>query len=337
MNFLFRRVYRLRIGKQGSANGRIIEDLGDGRPALRLTFEITKTTSAAPNTSEIKVYNLAPQTRALLEKPDTVCELYAGYGEAAGLVLMHSGNVTFGFSQREGADWVTTFQLADGYVALRDTMLSMALKQGGKASDAIKQIASRLSLPLDMGSEVLDRTWKHGLSFQGLAKNALLQVTRATGLEHSVQNGILQVINTGGTTAKQAAFISSSTGLVGYPERLRQGSQMAASVVDQETPSTAKDVKYLVGQRLRFNGWRIKSLLMPSLNAGDPLVLQSATVKGTFRVETVRHRGDSQGSDWISHIDLLAPNDYSVRQAQQSLTAAKRAVSVARAQKKGAQ
>lgn len=327
---LFDRVYELRVGKNNSASAIVIESPQEGS-GLRIVFEIQKTTSDNPNTSEIRVYNLAAATRSLLEEPGVVVQLYAGYRQAGGLVLLHSGDVVFAYTRRVGPEVETVLQLADGHSALRDTMLTVALRQGGKAKDAIKSIAKQFGMPLSMSDDVLDRAWKHGFSYSGLAKTGLRQISRATGIEWSVQNGTLQVINVGGVTSKEAIVIGSDSGMISSPERLREGSQVAAAVVDQDSPSKAKDVKYLTGLRLRFNGWRVKTLLRPSLNPGDPVSLISEAVQGTFRVDNIRHTGDTHGGVWQSTLDLLSPDNWAVSQAASTQKASRQAVSQARA------
>ena len=327
----FDRAYSLSVGQNGAAGGKLITS-HDTPPELRVVFEVVKTTSDNPNQSKISVYNLNPTTRAMLEKPDIVVNMAAGYKKNGGAQLMYSGNVIFGYSRREGPEIVTELQLADGHTALRDTMLTMAIRSGGKAKDAVKQIARAFDMPLHMASDTVDRAWQHGYSYSGLAKTALRQICLATGLEWSVQNGVLQVINAGGNTGRLAISISPDTGLIRSPERLREGSQVAAAVVDQDTPSSAKDVKYLTGMRLRFNGWRITTVLLPMVNPGDLLALTSEAISGTFRVDNIRHQGDSHGNEWVSHIELLSPDDWNVRQAAATLKASKQAVANARAQ-----
>ena len=75
MSNRFLRNYRLQIGKKGETKGVSIVQ------PIRMSFDIEKTTESNPNESTIKIYNLSPATRALIEKPDMRCVLYAGYEE----------------------------------------------------------------------------------------------------------------------------------------------------------------------------------------------------------------------------------------------------------------
>lgn len=54
------------------------------------------------------------------------------------------------------------------------------------------------------------------------------------------------------------------------------------------------------------DGWRVKSLLLPSVVPGDRIKLESMGLDDWFRVDAIRHTGDWGGSgDWISEIDLV--------------------------------
>lgn len=320
----FGRVYRLVVGKAGGT-GLDIE-------ALRITFDISKSATSTPNTSKVTVYNVNPQHRAMLELPDTKLILYAGYVDDGGAVLMHSGDVVYSYTKREGSTFATELQLGDGHVALRDTMVTVSIPPGQSATSGIRTIAQELGASIYMGKNVLDREFANGYSYYGPARTALTQLCAATGLEWSVQNGVLQVINRGGTTFRQALSITSDSGLIQSPERLREGARESAVVVDQASAQKLLQRKTLIGQRLRYNGWKISSLLCPSLNPGDSLSLNPLDKKIThvYRVQKLSHRGDSQEGEWKTEMDLLDPNDYAVATEQRSQKVAKAAAAAAK-------
>ncbi|MGI4852288.1 MAG: hypothetical protein ACRYGR_10160, partial [Janthinobacterium lividum] len=291
---------------------------------------ITKTATRSPNNSKITVYNLAPATRALFEKPDSKCEFYAGYAQDAGPVLMHSGNIVFAYTRREGPSFATEIQLSDGHVEARDGMVSIQIPVNGLSTNALTQIASQMGLSLYMDKGILSRTWAHGFSFYGPGRIALTKICSATGLEWSIQNGFLQIINRGGVTQRKGFVLKSTTGMILSPERLREGSRESATIVGSTNDQKLLANKVLIGQRLQFNGWRVRSLLLPSPGPGDSIVLDSLDVQGQFRIQKVIHRGDSYGGNWESEFDLLKPNDYAVAVAQYDQKVAHRAAAAAK-------
>ncbi|MFU1927601.1 phage protein [Bordetella hinzii] len=290
----FDRVYRLVVGKSGAKGIEIV------RP-IRITFDIAKDAEEEPNDYTIRIYNLAPATRKALEEPGLRCVLYAGYAEEQGPLLMAAGSVVFAYTKYELPDVVTELTVRDGHVELRDTAVSIGLGPGAQASTIIRDIARQMGLPLVMADDVPDRRWHQGFSFYGAARTALHKVTQGTGLEWSIQNQQLQVVQRRGTTRRQAVVLAADTGLIGYPERTREAAREKARVRDQKT---GDDVNLVSAQQQR-DGWRVTSLLLPTINPGDLVKLESRTVEAFLRVDALRHTGDSEGGDWMTELELV--------------------------------
>lgn len=293
----FDRVYRLLVGKPNQ------KGLEIGQP-MRVTFEVSKDAQEEPNDHKIRIYNLAADTRRALEEPGLRCVLYAGYAEEGGPLLMASGSVVYAYTWYELPDVVTELAVKDGYTEVRDTAVSIGLGPGAQASAIIRDVARQMGLPLVVADDVPDRRWQQGFSFYGAARTALHKVTQGTGLEWSIQNQQLQVVRRRGTTRRKAVVLAADTGLIGYPERTREAAREKARVRDSQTND---DVR-LVSARQQLDGWRVTSLLLPTINPGDLVKLESRTVQAFQRVEAVRHYGDSAGGDWQSELQLVDPH-----------------------------
>jgi len=290
----FDRVYRLLVGKPNQKGIEVMQP-------IRITFDISKDAEEEPNDHTIRIYNLAADTRRALEEPGLRCVLYAGYAEEGGPLLMASGSVVFAYTKFEQPDVVTELIVKDGYTEVRDTAISIGLGPGAQASSIIREIARQMGLPLVMADDVPDRRWQQGFSFYGAARTALHKVTQGTGLEWSIQNQQLQVVQRGGTTRRQAVVLAADTGLLGYPERTREAAREKAKVKDERT---GDDVN-LVSARQQRDGWRVNSLLLPMINPGDLVKLESRTVEEFLRVDALRHTGDSAGGDWQTELQLV--------------------------------
>ncbi|MBB1593528.1 hypothetical protein [Achromobacter sp. UMC46] len=290
----FNRVYRLLVGKGGAKGLEIV-------PPIRLVFEVTKDVNEEPNDHKIRLYNLAPATRKALEEPGLRCVLYAGYAEEGGPILMASGSIVFAYSKFDQPDVVTELIVKDGYTEVRDTAVSIGLGQGALASSIIRDIARQMGLSLMMADDVPDRTWVNGFSFYGAARTALHKVTQGTGLEWSIQNQQLQVLQRGGTTRRQAVVLAVDTGLLGHPERVREAAQEKA----KPKGKPANDAANPVSAHQERDGWSVKSLLLPMINPGDLVKLESRTVEAFQRVEKVQHKGDSETGDWLTELNLV--------------------------------
>ncbi len=291
----FDRTYRLLVAKKGAKQG--IEVV---RP-IRLTFDIEKDASEQPNPYKIAVYNLKPDTRKSIEQPDMRCVLYAGYEQEDGALLMAAGAITFAYTQFDGTDVVTQLEVMDGYVEIRDTAVSLGYGAGASAKLIIRDLARQMGLPLMMADDVPERTWAGGFSFYGPARAALHKITQGTGLEWSIQNETLQVVAKRGTTTRQAVVLAADSGLIGYLERQREGAREKAKVKDETSGKRAN----LVSADQQRDGWKARSLLLPQLNPGDLVKLESRSVQGFFRADKVKHNGDSEGGDWITELDLV--------------------------------
>lgn len=290
----FDRVYRLLVGKPNQKGVEIVQP-------MRITFDIAKDAAEEPNEHVIRVYNLAETTRRALEEPGLMCVLYAGYAEEGGPLLMAAGSVVFAYTKFEQPDVVTELIVKDGYAEVRDTAVSIGLGPGAQASSIIRDIAREMGLPLIMAEDVPDRRWQQGFSFYGAARTALHKVTQGTGLEWSIQNQQLQVVARKGTTRRQAVVLAADTGLLGYPERTREAAREKAKVKDK---TTGDDVN-IVSARQQRDGWRVTSLLLPTLNPGDLVKLESRTVEAFLRIEALRSTGDSAGGDWQTELELV--------------------------------
>ncbi|MGE8565245.1 MAG: phage protein [Achromobacter sp.] len=290
----FDRVYRLLVGKVGTKGLEVV-------PPIRVTFDISKDASEEPNDHTIRIYNLAADTRKALEEPDLRCVLYAGYAEEGGPLLIASGTLVFAYTRFEQPDIVTELIVKDGFIEIRDTAVSIGLGPGAQASSIIRDIARQMGLPLVMADELPDRRWQQGFSFYGAARTALHKVAQGAGLEWSIQNQQLQVVRRRGTTRRQAVVLAADTGLLGYPERTREAAREKARVKDKRT---GDDVNLVSAQQQR-DGWRVTSLLLPTINPGDLVKLESRSVESFLRVEAVRHTGDSEGGDWQSELELV--------------------------------
>ena len=310
----FDRVYRLLVGKDGGQGLEIV-------PPIRLTFDIAKTAAEEPNDAKITLYNLAAQTRRTLEEPGLRCVLYAGYAEEGGPLLMASGSIVYAYTRYNQPDVVTELTVKDGYIEVRDTAVSIGLGPGARASDIIRDIARQMGLPLLMADDAPDRRWEQGFSFYGAARTALHKVTQGTGLEWSIQNQQLQVVQRLGTTRRQAVVLAVDTGLLGQPERTRAAASEKAKAKapgqagGAAAAAAAKAAKPASGQQQR-DGWKVKSLLLSTISPGDLVKLESRSVAAFQRAETVRHTGDSEGGDWQTELTLVDPHPASIKKEQ---------------------
>lgn len=258
---LFGRVWALQVGDRQWSD-------------LRVTFEIQKTLNRHPNPGQITIYNLAKTTRDSLQRGDRV-QLVAGY--EGGAEVIYVGEVTQCTSQRDGADWVTTLSCKDGDAAWRANVRA-SYRSGANLATVTKTLAEGMGLQVSPGSlSALSGLQVRGSLVQaGAAHRALQTLLEPAGYTWSVQDGVLQILPTGGATTETIVLLNAQTGLVGSPERM----------ADKKT-------------RVRAT-----SLLQGSIRPGRLVRLQSEQIAGDYRCNELMHKGDSHGAEWYTEMVL---------------------------------
>ncbi|CAA9246142.1 MAG: hypothetical protein AVDCRST_MAG95-1649 [uncultured Adhaeribacter sp.] len=161
-------------------------------------------------------------------------------------------------------------------------------------------------------NDVPTRTWENGLAYHGAARTALDKACSATGLAWSIQNGTLQIIRSGGNTNRTVFDLGVESGLVGSPERLRRGSQEVLPDdpnADPKKSAAAQKAKsrQFVSPTQEEDGWRVRSLILPSLVPGDRVKISSRTIEGVFTIRNLLHMGDTRGGEWVTELKLIDP------------------------------
>lgn len=255
---------------------------------MRVTFEVEKNLTAEPNTCTVKVYNLAETTRALFQRKPLHVRLDAGYDGELGRLF--TGDVRWSTSKIEGADWVTELQLGDGDRAHRFARCTRSYAAGVPVERAVKDTVKAMGLKLDPSTaDLLRKQYVSGLSVSGNAARTLTKLLRPVGLTWSVQDGRLQVLASGDVRADAPIEVSQDTGLVGSPE-------YGAPVEAGET-STGRERK---GHPAVLT---FRMLLHPGIAPGGRVRVRSRAINGLFKVDRVKHTGDTAGQDWYSEVE----------------------------------
>lgn len=252
---------------------------------LRIAFSVEKTRTETANRASIQVYNLADTTREQILEKNARVILRCGYAEGTGDEVLFIGNAEFISHARQFPSVITNIETQDGVRELREVRISVSFGAGATGSQVLRGVARQLGLPIRIFKEP-SGTYPGGYAFAGPVGNALDQITRRFGLEWSVQNGELQIIEASGTTGEKAVVLTPDTGLIGSPERL----QRTDGELDGETETDPE--------------WRVRCLLQPIILPGGIIELESAEVEGRFSVDRVLHSGDTRGDAWESEVEL---------------------------------
>jgi hypothetical protein len=303
---LFDRVASLTIGKAG----------GKGREitGLRIAFSIQKGATKSPNKCTAKVWNISPDTRALVEVIGNVMILKAGYNQDTGAQTIFSGNVTRTLTVREGPDWITELEMEDGFLEFRDAKVSLSLAKGATLQQVVTAISKKFDLPVrPLPDDISQKQYAAGFAFVGRVRDAMDKACDHGKLEWSILNREIQIIKKGGVFKRQAYVISSDTGMIGSPSReSKTMTEAAASKIGftAKQPGVMKIIERedIEGEKkgmLRVMGYKVKTLLQPFVEPGGHIKLKAIGVDGEFfRVEELTHNGDTYGNDWYTELTL---------------------------------
>jgi len=273
---LLNRQFALNIGGVGIATS--IVDPTRIHSTLRVAFRIERTSQKEPNPGEVTIWNLAKDSRTLIESAKLPLALSVGY--SGFLFQIYSGDLTYAASQKQGVDWVTKIQLGDGAKQFKSARINTSLAAATPLSAAIQAASAALAvLPGNIGTHLSNirpgapQAFPKGIVLSGKAEEVLDKLLKSAGYEWSIQDGQLQVLAPTEPAPGAMAQLSADSGLVGAPERSDKGAVKG------------------------------RCLIQPDILPGRLVSIVSFTVTGVFKVERVVFSGDSWGQDWYLDFD----------------------------------
>lgn len=281
---LFDRRVSVTVGSRKFEGDKI--DAGTFVRGFHLAFKVSQALTAEDNSAEVEIHGLAHFSRTALQSftnPTFVIE--AGYHAEVGAVF--KGVAQSVLDTRALPGIVTKISASDGSKEGKK-IINLTLGPDSKMKDAIRAFASAMGANASRAIQQATQgqfnrafdTFLNGITFSGSSKHELSKLMQSAGLQWSIVNGELVILNPEETTTEAAVQLSPSEGLVGSPVR----------IIDQKRP---KDLLY-----------KVRSLLQANLRPGRRVVLEAADVRGHFRVEKSEHSGDTAGGDWYSDVTL---------------------------------
>ncbi len=275
MALQFNRVARLRVGASGSLEKEFV--------GLRTTFKFDKNLEANPNTGSIIVYNLSESSRAKFEAKNAICSLDVGYGDK--LTQIFKGNILKATTRKQGVDIVTEIELGDGEKAYTEATIELSLPAGTTAEQALNKVTSSFQTVAFGGVDAVKsfivnsiKAYEKGITLSGNSKAVMDVLTKTLNMEWSIQDGQIQVLEKNKPTMDLAFELSTETGLIGSPGKIKS-----------DNGATNPD-----------GGIEFQCLLQPNLNPGRVIKIKSFAINGEYRITKVSHEGDNFQGAWLS-------------------------------------
>lgn len=244
---------------------------------LHAVFSVSKSLKAEPNSCTVQVWNLNKESRSRLStsKPVPV-SIEAGYDGKNSLLYL--GELRSSASEIQGPDIVSTFSSGDGDRALSVARLSIPLGPKTPNDQALLAIARTLGVGLgNTAQKALSIAGKTAfpvpVTLNGSSKKLMTDFCRSAGLEWSIQNGKIQILDVGKSLDERPYVIDSESGLIGSP----------SVSYDPKTKTTI---------------CKCETFMLPGLRPGLRIMMNSVFVKGLYRIENIDHDGDTHGQQW---------------------------------------
>ena len=283
MALLANRVWRVVVG---AALGNIRTGLAVDKH--RCYFRVEKSIKPEPNKCTLQIWNLSRDQRAQIEqmrpkkddKTGIPVLIEAGY-QATGASQIYLGDLRTTFSERVGPDWITTVESGDGEQAQQTARINQPFGPRTSPEVVLNAIVRTLGVGEGNVAKTLAKLRVSGVAklfeqrvvISGRAADALTNFTRSAGLEWSIQDGALQILDRDKVLDGFAVRLGASSGLVESPS------------VDPKGVLTCK------------------MLLQPSIRVGALLVMESLTARGNYRIERASWECDTHGRPWYVTVE----------------------------------
>lgn len=251
---------------------------------LRIQFAIEKSLGSDPNTCDVTITNPNDETLAFLQRKPLHLRLEAGHdGEFR---LLFRGDVKYAIPKHEGTERTLMLQVADGGRAYRHATVNRSFAPGTPLRTVLSDVARamNLELPTTLSAQDLDVALPAGDSLTGNARDALTRLLAPYGYRWSIQSGQLVVLQDGQFAPGEMVVLDTRD-----PDAAIIGAPALAA------PSSGDK-----GGRPKLS---LQCSLYPDLVPGNRVAVISRFARGQYRIEKVKHTGDTHGQEWTTEIE----------------------------------
>lgn len=284
----FKRIAQVVVGKQGT--GISIVD-------ARIQFEVAKTVQSAPNTGIIRIFNLNSTNEHKIRNEYDEVFLNAGYEGA--IKLIFRGNIKHVYRYRDGNDFITEIEAADGDTDFRLATMNKTFAAGTSSAQVIDAAVDSFKGVGDTAKGVIQAPaarHKRGRVVSGNTRKVLDDEARKAGANWSIQDGALQVVSVNAVTPGTAVVITSETGLLGSPEVNDKGIAFKCLLNPMILPNGAV---MLDNNSIKAKRQKAQALGKAIEDQKDPVRLDP---DGVYKVIKLTHKGDTRGPDWNTEV-----------------------------------
>lgn len=216
--------------------------------------------------AEIIVYNLSKTTIQALKYNNRI-SITAGYKNDTGVIF--EGKISKVKTKYEGIDKVTTIYALDDVDLNERKLVDVVYKKGTKASYILKDLISKLSIPLAVFKVRRDWTYKEEVNIDGSLMDNIKKYAEVCGISVYVNKGKLYARHI--SEGDNISFtVNKDTGLIGSP-------------AEYSEEISAEDYNETI------NGYECEMILQHRMNTAAIINIESREVNGEYRVSSGEH------------------------------------------------
>jgi hypothetical protein len=282
---------------------------------FRCVFTIRRGDFQTPNSADLRIFNLAPQTQNKIAGSEyTTLSISAGYPGNFGLIFQ--GTIKqFRKGRIDGKDSYVDITAADGDEAYQFATIFQSVPAGSKPSaiaDALLKSFQEKGFNQQISAGYQPNFPENGCIrgqvFYGMARNAARDFAKDQNCKWSIQDGKLTFIPFTSyiPTAGQVPVVSPTSGLLGVPEQTPQGLRMRVLLNPTMKIGRCIQLQDTTINQLRFGLSVDKGTQLGNRNANARL--NTSNPSGLYYVMAADHHGDSRGhgDDWFTEMTCLA-------------------------------
>lgn len=257
---------------------------------LRIDFKVEKTDGKETNEAEIKIFGLSENTRSKItenlddKKINVKVSLNVGYGENIKQIFF--GDLLGLKVNIEKPDVTTVLTCKDGWKGL-DQIISLSFDENTSTNQVLKKISDIAGLGSPQ-SNLPSLIYKNGFSYVGKISSALDKVVARIEREWSIRNNILLITEFNKSNDTQPRIVlNSKSGLINEPQRIKEQKVSARG-----------------GSEKTFDGWALKSLIIPGLDVKSLITVESPQ-KANYVVKNIIFTGSNRESDFFAEMEAI--------------------------------
>lgn len=299
---------------------------------LHASFRVVKTLKKEPNTCELTIYNLTQERRDEIAQADKpIVEIKAGYkgrktdsgvlsvpstdllsgaeeeSEEPGLIFL--GNVRDADSGYENPDWITSLESGDGERATRFSRINKSFASGTSLAVVMNEVAKSMGVGIGnsaqkaLSGNLLEagKEFLNNVTMSGQSSKEMDRIVKSAGLEWSIQDGVLQLLDPGKPLEDVSVVLTPDTGLIGSPTIGNDGVIRIRALLNSDIVP-GREIE--LTSKALTQGSTIGGLgAVADVNLDVDAALGIGTTNSRFRAERVEYTGSNFERDFYCDIE----------------------------------